>query len=94
MIAPAMVEVFKTNIISNINAEQVLGVLQTQFPYLGINFDLEDCDNILRVQSKLDMEICIESIYRIVKGLGFEIEVLPDVVTHVKREGQKRFWGK
>ncbi|SFC53836.1 hypothetical protein SAMN04487891_11333 [Flagellimonas taeanensis] len=89
-----MVEVFSTNIVSNINAEQVLDILQQHFPGLGINFDLEDCDNILRVQSKLDGEICIKSILRIVRDQGFKIELLPDVVNEEKNGMQKRFWQK
>lgn len=75
-----MVEVFKTNIASSKKAGHVLGILQNQFPGLEMNFDLEDCDNILRVESVADKEISIGCISKIVREHGFEIEVLPDTV--------------
>ena len=45
-----MVEVFKTNITEIEHAEILTFKIQQQFPTLKINFDLEDCDNILRVE--------------------------------------------
>lgn len=75
-----MVEVFKTNIASNKKAGHVLGMLQNQFPGLEMNFDLEDCDNILRVESVVGREISNECITKIVREQGFEIEVLSDGV--------------
>ena len=45
------VEVFSTSVTSIEKGEFLLGKLQQEFPYYEINFDLEDCDNILRVES-------------------------------------------
>ena len=47
-----MVEVFKTNITSERKAEQVLQLISSEFPSYKVDFDLEDCDNILRVENK------------------------------------------
>jgi 3-methyladenine DNA glycosylase Tag len=46
-----MVEIFKTNIINGAQAGLALQLLIKQWPEYGINFDLEDCDKILRVES-------------------------------------------
>lgn len=47
-----MVEVFKTNIAEGQQHEHILTVLTERFPGFTINFDLEDCDRILRVEAK------------------------------------------
>ncbi|MEO6348278.1 MAG: hypothetical protein ABIO60_10265 [Aquaticitalea sp.] len=44
-----MIEVFKTNITEEAIAESILKELIAFMPNSTINFDLEDCDNILRV---------------------------------------------
>lgn len=74
-----MVEVFKTNIASNKKADHVLGILQNQFPGLELNFDLEDRDNILRVEA-MDRKVIAKNIIKTVRAQGFKIEVLPDIV--------------
>ncbi len=45
-----MVEVFKTNITSSHIADLLTIELQRLFPLSAVNFDLDDCDNILRVE--------------------------------------------
>jgi len=45
-----MVEVFKTNVQCPHEAAIMLKKLGSHFPLYKINFDLEDCDRILRVQ--------------------------------------------
>ena len=45
-----VVEVFKTNVYKESDKNYVIAVIQTQFPDYKINFDLEDCDKILRVE--------------------------------------------
>jgi predicted RNA binding protein with dsRBD fold (UPF0201 family) len=44
------VEVFKTNVQKEADKNHVIAVIQNQFPDYKINFDLEDCDKILRVE--------------------------------------------
>jgi len=46
-----MVEVFKTNIRNHSTAILVKIELLALFPDCKINFDLEDCDRILRIES-------------------------------------------
>lgn len=76
-----MVEVFKTNIASNKKADWVLGILQDRFPGLELNFDLEDCDNILRVGA-MDRKEIARNIIKTVRAQGFKIEILPDIVNN------------
>lgn len=45
-----MVEVFKTNVQCAEEAMRLLQKLAAHFPAHKINFDLADCDNILRVE--------------------------------------------
>ena len=47
-----MVEVFKTNVRSIRKAKLIIQKLAEEFPSHKINFDLNDCDKILRVQGK------------------------------------------
>jgi len=68
-----MVEVFRTNIRRKRQAKTVMDILSKQFPLFRINFDLEDCDNILRVEGE---NICPESIAELVAENGYECNVL------------------
>jgi hypothetical protein len=68
-----MVEVFKTNVQHPELAEQLVSILRDRFAFSKINFDLEDCDKILRVEDK---QICVETIIEILSTHGLECEVL------------------
>jgi len=46
-----MVEVFKTNVEDPAQAAKLVGLLQKHITNSSVNFDLEDCDKILRVES-------------------------------------------
>lgn len=46
-----MIEVFKTNIVETKIADVIIAQLQNHFPEGKINFDLEDCDRILRIEN-------------------------------------------
>lgn len=72
-----MVEVFKTNVKNPKNAGHLLGVLQNRFPQGRWNFDLEDCDKILRVEADRG-QIDVERIIETVREHDFRIEVLPE----------------
>jgi hypothetical protein len=63
-----MVEVFKTNVQSYEQSERLLSKLLQQFPELKINFDLEDCDKILRVKGA---QIPLGSIISLLNSEGF-----------------------
>jgi len=47
-----MVEVFKTNVNEISQAKYLLASLLQQFPDYIINFDLNDCDKILRLEGE------------------------------------------
>lgn len=67
-----MVEVFKTNIDCETVANEVMMDLQTIFPAYKINFDLDDCDRIMRIESE---NISVSAILTIFKQ--FNISCTP-----------------
>jgi len=67
-----MVEVFKTNVEDKKIADKITAELQKLFGG-NINFDLEDCDKILRVESD---EIIPEKISEVLACKGFNCELL------------------
>ena len=69
------VEVFKRNVQTQEAALALIDSLLGHFPGHQINFDLEDCDRILRVEG---MEMDAERIVLIVTNGGFECSVLED----------------
>lgn len=80
-----MVEVFKTNISRNHQAERMVLLLRKAFPVYQVNFDLEDCDKILRVKTR-NIDVNPENIIQIFADYGFHCEVLADVVPDLKVE--------
>jgi len=72
-----MVEIFRTNVKSKRLAGKVLKTLQSHLPAFNFNFDLEDCDRILRVQSN-GPPVESPQIIRIVKGHFIEISLFED----------------
>ncbi len=68
-----MVEVFKTNIKYKGQTKPVIKKLEENFPGSNVNFDLEDCDNILRVEGD---GICPFKIADLVMADGYECEIL------------------
>ena len=68
-----MVEVFKTNIHDKTTANNILADLNQHFPRCKINFDLDDCDKILRIESE---KVVPEEVTRILKHKGYYCEVL------------------
>ena len=68
-----MVEVFKTNVQKKTQSKMLLCILSEAFPSLKINFDLSDCDKVLRVEGD-NMDAL--RIMILVKEYGFNCEVL------------------
>jgi hypothetical protein len=68
-----MIEIFKTNVESLTQAESLLTLLQNQFVYVEMNFDLDDCDKILRVKGE---RFCPLSIAGLLADFGFECQLL------------------
>jgi hypothetical protein len=68
-----MVEVFATNVQERADAKTVVGLLLRHFPGSKINFDLQDCDKILRVEGT---NVCPAKVMVLVKETGFACNVL------------------
>lgn len=45
-----MVVVFKTDVPDKSQADKLIEALSTEFPSCRINFDLDDCDRVLRIE--------------------------------------------
>lgn len=70
-----MILVYKTNIDNKTKAKQVKQKLNKLIAGIKWNFDLEDCDNILRIDSKKDYTNLLKSS---LLEFGIMIEELPD----------------
>ena len=68
-----MVEVFKTNVQKKAQSKMLLSILSEAFPSFKINFDLSDCDKVLRVEGN-NMEAL--RIMILLKEYGFTCEIL------------------
>lgn len=71
-----MVEVFKTNVHNPDAAKQIIKNLAKLSSRYKANFDLEDCDKILRVEASHIAPVDIDRVITIVKSANFEIEVM------------------
>ena len=69
-----MVEIFKTNVQSRSESERMVHTLKQKFPSLKINFDLDDCDNILRVEGN---DVFTEAIITEMKSKKYRCKLLP-----------------
>jgi len=67
-----MVEVFKTDV-QVYKEAMLLSILSSTFPHCRINFDLEDCDKILRVEGT---NICNDTIINLLNAHDCYCEVL------------------
>lgn len=64
-----MVEAFKTSVEELKASKQIIQVLLEQFPSHKVNFDLDDCDKILRVHGK---NISAKKVIELVNENGYE----------------------
>lgn len=62
----SIVEIFKTNVQDDIVADSCILALSYHFPHIRFNFDLEDCDRILRAEG---YHIDIDKIITILKSM-------------------------
>jgi hypothetical protein len=68
-----MVEIFKTNVQEVDDANMLIQKLRKHFPNYKINFDLEDCDKILRIEgNRINAKVVLE----IVWNIGYFCEAL------------------
>lgn len=75
------VEVFKTDVIDPERANGLKGLIEINFQNCRVNFDLDDCDRILRV--KYEGMLQSDQLIGLLKSNGCIAEVLPDVVEEV-----------
>jgi hypothetical protein len=69
-----MIEIFKTNVQNKTQAKRIMSVLKNGFAEAEINFDLHDCDKILRVEGieKSYTKTIVHNLH----NLGFTCELL------------------
>ena len=81
-----MIEIFRTNITRPKDADRILNKIHSAFPGFEANFDLDDCDHILRVKSHETL-ICQSTIIMLIETFGFNSDVLPDVLPNYHYRG-------
>lgn len=72
-----MVEVFKTNVSNWNQANQLIRQIHQIFPGYRANFDLEDCDNILRVACSKE-DVLSARLILFIQDTGYHAEVLQE----------------
>lgn len=70
-----MIEIFRTNVNQEKEAKKILDLLSKKFPDLVMNFDLEDCDKILRV---CGCNFTNDEIAEQLQHIGYVCELLED----------------
>jgi len=74
-----MVEVFRTNVQTEDEANRLLDMIYKLIKDHYANFDLNDCDKILRVEKKDGSVEAVQIIGLLIRE-GYEIEVLSDAI--------------
>jgi hypothetical protein len=77
------VEVFKTNVADPEQAKWLVDQIERNFNNCKVNFDLDDCDRILRVVFEEEIQsdpIAIGSVIDLLKNVGCVAEELPDTI--------------
>ena len=74
-----MIEVFKTDVGDRDQANRLIDQIHKIFVGYQANFDLEDCDRILRIRS-VGEPVRITPLIDLLHRLGTKAEVLPDIV--------------
>lgn len=72
-----MVEVFKTNVIDDEHANMLMDQIHIGYPHYRVNFDLDDCDKILRVENVIGY-VDSSFLIKVLESFGFNAEILPD----------------
>lgn len=70
-----MIEVFKTDIKNKTQANAIIKALKLRFPASDFNFDLNDCDKILRIDSNQNIT---SGVVEVINSQGFICEVLEE----------------
>lgn len=68
-----LIEIFRTNVQSKDDAKKVVAFFLNEFPCYRTNFDLEDEDNVFRVEANQN-EMGIDGIINSMINLGYSCE--------------------
>ncbi len=71
-----MVKVYKTNVDNLLNARSILNEIRSSLPGSEPSFDLEDCDNVLRIENSKG-HIDEETLHKILSDYGHSLKALP-----------------
>ncbi|HEX5023630.1 MAG TPA: hypothetical protein VFV68_00070 [Agriterribacter sp.] len=74
-----MIEVFKTNVTNEEYASMLVNMIHQNFTGYTANFDLQDCDKILRIVNTTG-SVRAGAVINFLKGFGFNAEILPDEI--------------
>jgi hypothetical protein len=74
-----MIEVFKTNVTQRRDAYRLIESIHRVFRGYKANFDLQDCDRILRIVAGSG-HVDAGAVIRLLSRQGFEATVLEDVI--------------
>ncbi len=72
-----MIEVFKTDVTDRSKAGMLVHLIHRAFPGYRANFDLQDCDHILRIKSETGL-VEVHLLIRLLEDKGHQAELLPD----------------
>ena len=74
-----MIEVFKTNVKDESQSRVLIDLIHRTFPDYKANFDLDDCDRILRVCG-ISNPLQAFQVINLLKDFSVHAEVLPDEI--------------
>ncbi len=74
-----MVEVFKTNVADHAQAKNLVEQIHKKFTNYAANFDLNDCDKILRIQCEVHNIEALHVIH-LLREHGCDAEILEDLI--------------
>jgi hypothetical protein len=74
-----MVEVFKTDVEKQSQANLLINLICIGFTGYQATFDLEDCDKILRIASS-GQPVCCESIIELLESFGYQAVILEEEI--------------
>ena len=78
-----MIEVFKTNVENSFHADMLIDEIHQNFRHYSANFDLQDCDRILRIKST-GAPVESSVVINMLRNFGFHAEILPDEIVTMR----------
>lgn len=72
-----IVQIFKTDVQDQKDAKRIILFLHQNYSHCKVNFDLDDCDKILRIESQLE-SVKESTVQLVVAGYGYNCEPLQE----------------